>query len=130
MTERFTLIILTPDRVVVEAEVDRVMLPAMDGILEVTPGRWPLITALSVDDVVWYEDGNANRAAIGGGIAVFADGRLNILTSDAIHEASRDQLFQLRTRRQAELETMLELPIFRTADSLEPALEEIDQPLA
>jgi F0F1-type ATP synthase epsilon subunit len=94
------------------------MLPAVDGILEVTPGRWPLVTALRADFVVWYEGVNDERAAIQGGVAVFANDTLHILTSDSIRDASREEFMHLRERREAELGAMLQLPISEASDSL------------
>ena len=46
MNNAIQLEVVTPDRRVLEAEVDEVILPGEEGYLGVRPGHTPLLTAL------------------------------------------------------------------------------------
>lgn len=94
----FALLVLTPDAILVDESVESVMLPAVDGALQVTTGRWPLVTALAVDNVRYGE----KWVAIQGGFAVFRGNRLCVLTPDAVVGATDEQLRELRSRESPE----------------------------
>jgi len=51
-----TLEIVTPDRALVQEEVDEVQLPGTEGYLGILPGHTPLLTGLRVGQA-WYRKG-------------------------------------------------------------------------
>jgi F-type H+-transporting ATPase subunit epsilon len=63
-----TLKIITPDRIVLDEQVDEVMAKAIDGEFAVLPGHEPLITALAIDVVRYKTKGVEHSAAVMGGL--------------------------------------------------------------
>lgn len=61
--------VITPQRLLVEAEVAAVSLPGLDGELGVLPGHRPLITALGRGTLAYRLDGREESWTIRGGHA-------------------------------------------------------------
>ena len=53
---RLHLKVVTPTRVVVDAEADEVGLPGALGVLGILPGHAPLLASLSIGEM-WYREG-------------------------------------------------------------------------
>lgn len=67
-TSTFRLKIITPDRIVLDTEVEQVSARAIDGELAIMPNHEPLVTALSIWPVVYKHNGVEDSAAVMGGI--------------------------------------------------------------
>ncbi|MSU55862.1 MAG: ATP synthase F1 subunit epsilon [Candidatus Taylorbacteria bacterium] len=67
MTKKLKLKIVTPERLILEEDVDQVTFPTTEGELTVLPGHIPLIAGLSSGDVVAFANGEHMPWAVAGG---------------------------------------------------------------
>ena len=71
--------IVTPDRMLVQEQVDEVEIPGVDGYFGVLPGHTPLLAALSVGEL-WFRKGQEKTyLAIAFGFAEVLPDRVTIL---------------------------------------------------
>src|SRR5215212_4265641 len=71
--------IVTPDRRIVEEQVDEVEVPGSEGYFGVLPGHTPLLAALGVGEL-WYRKGQERiYLSIAGGFAEVLPERVTIL---------------------------------------------------
>ena len=82
------LSIVTPERPVVETEVDSVVLPGSEGEFGVLPGHEALLAPLREGAVTYQEAGRAVRVAITGGFAEVTQSRVTVL-ADAARPATQ-----------------------------------------
>ncbi len=75
--------VVTPERRVLEAEVEEVILPGADGYLGVRPGHTPLLVALTVGELSYVEGGTTHRAVLCGGYVEVLPDRVSVLTEAA-----------------------------------------------
>lgn len=73
MAATFTLKIITPERIVLDTSVSQVTATARDGELSILPQHEPLVTALGVHALKYWEDGEEKSAAIIGGVLEVAN---------------------------------------------------------
>jgi len=73
MAGMFTLKIITPERVVLDTAVSQVTATARDGELSILPNHEPLVTALGVAPLKYWESGEEKSAAIIGGVLEVAN---------------------------------------------------------
>ncbi len=85
MATRFTLEIITPQRVAFSAQVGEVVVPTVNGYIGVLPKHVPLFTALTEGEIKITEDGKERYLAIGGGFMEVVQNRVSILVSRAVH---------------------------------------------
>ena len=84
MPSTFKLKIITPERVVLEAEADRLTATATDGELTILPNHEPLVTALGIDMLTYSHDGGEEEsAAIIGGILEVDTKEVHVLSNRA-----------------------------------------------
>ena len=74
-----TLEVTTPLGVAVKLDTDSVQVPSVMGELGVLPGHVPLLAAVKPGILGYRRDGQAVRAAIGGGYAEIDFGRVRVL---------------------------------------------------
>lgn len=79
MADTLQLEIVTPDKLVVNAAVDKVQIPGKNGYLGILPKHAPLITELAVGEIRYYEDGVASNLAVARGLAEVLPDRVTIL---------------------------------------------------
>jgi F-type H+-transporting ATPase subunit epsilon len=71
--------IVTPDRLLVQEQVDEVQIPGSEGYLGVLPGHTPLLTSLTVGEL-WYRQGQEKTyLSIAFGFAEVLPDRVTIL---------------------------------------------------
>lgn len=75
--------VITPERQVVEAETDSVILPAHDGELGVLNNRAPLMCELAIGTLRYRDEGRVRKIAIDGGFAQVFQNRVIVLTEQA-----------------------------------------------
>ena len=77
--------LVSPERLVLSAEVDMVVVPGADGDFGVLPGHAPLISNVRPGVISVYNDRVVDaRIFVAGGFAEVSDSRLTVLTEDAI----------------------------------------------
>ncbi len=80
-TKTLKLKIVTPERVVLEEEVDQVTIPTMAGEITVLPEHIPLVSALKSGDIVAFSNGDHIPFAVSGG---FIEVKKNDSTTEVI----------------------------------------------
>lgn len=97
-----SLEIVTPDRAVVQEEVDEVQLPGTEGYLGILPGHTPLLTSLRVGQL-WYRKGvDKHYLAIAFGFAEVLPDRVRLLAQVAERAEEIDLSRAEEHRRRAE----------------------------
>ena len=92
--------IVTPDRMLVQEQVEEVEIPGVDGYFGVLPGHTPLLAALSVGEL-WYRKGqDRTYLAIAYGFAEVLPERVTILAqlAERAEEIDVERAESARTR--------------------------------
>jgi len=84
-----TLKVVTPGRLLVEAEVPAVSLPGLDGELGILPGHRPLVATLGSGELAYELDGRRETWAVRGGHAEVRPGSVMVFTELAEDEDNR-----------------------------------------
>lgn len=83
MADTLTLKIITPDAVVLDAQVESVTATAIDGQLQILPHHIPLVTALAIDVLHWKTGGKEDTAAVLGGLMEVGENVVTVLSDTA-----------------------------------------------
>ncbi|MCZ6778233.1 MAG: F0F1 ATP synthase subunit epsilon [Acidobacteria bacterium] len=81
LPDKITLEVLTPDRRVLSAEADEVVMPGVGGSFGVRPGHHPMIVALEAGQMIVRGSGHDETFAVGGGFAEVLRERVSVLAS-------------------------------------------------
>ena len=77
--------LVSPDRLVLSAEVDMVVVPGAEGDFGVLPGHAPLVSNVRPGVISIYNDRVIEaQVFVAGGFAEVSDSRLTVLTEDAV----------------------------------------------
>jgi F-type H+-transporting ATPase subunit epsilon len=83
---KLRLKVITPRRLLVDAEVDEAFLPALDGQIGILPGHRPLMTALGRGPLEFRREGRTERFEVDGGYAEIHPDRVVVFTKFAAAE--------------------------------------------
>ena len=83
MADLLQLEIVTPEKKVVEARAEEVQIPGKNGYLGILPGHAPLITELSVGEIIYRENSTQQRLAVAWGFAEVLPDKVTILAETA-----------------------------------------------
>ena len=83
MAETIKLEIVTPERLLVEADAEEVVIPGESGYLGVLPGHAPLITEIAVGEIAYRAAGEVKRLAVAWGFAEVLPDKMTILAEIA-----------------------------------------------
>jgi F-type H+-transporting ATPase subunit epsilon len=113
MADKIALEIVTPRGRALQASVDEVTAPSVQGEFGVLPGHLPLLAALRTGIVTYKESGETKRCAVGAGFAEAGPDRLVILTDEY---TVRDQIDPVVVRKdlaevQQELQKLEGVPV-------------------
>jgi F-type H+-transporting ATPase subunit epsilon len=104
MPQQLNFKIITPERIVFEDQVDKVVATAIDGEFCILPGHEPLVSALAID-IARFHDGNEERtAAVMGGICEVKDDQVTILSDLAELDTEIDEARAHHEREVAQAE--------------------------
>lgn len=95
MARTFRLQVITPERVVVDEEVESVVLRGVDGYFGVLAGHAPLVAALRTGPASYRVGGRRERLAIAGGVFEFAGDR-GVVLADAAERAAEIDVLRAR----------------------------------
>src|ERR687895_1635223 len=98
--------IVTPDRLLVQEQVDEVQIPGSEGYFGVLPGHTPLLATLAVGEL-WYRKGQEKTyLAIAGGFAEVLPDRVTILAqlAERAEDIDVERAESARTRAAQRLE--------------------------
>jgi F-type H+-transporting ATPase subunit epsilon len=94
--------IVTPDRALVQEEVDEVQLPGTEGYLGILPGHTPLLTSLRVGQVWYRKGGETFYLSVAFGFAEVLPDRVRLLARIAERAEEIDVTRAEEHRRAAE----------------------------
>ena len=92
LPESLSLDIVTTEKRLVSMAVDEVVLPGSEGSMGVLPGHAPLLTALSVGELVYRSANVRHHVAIAWGFAEVLPDRVSILAETAERCEEIDQI--------------------------------------
>jgi len=93
---------VTPDRAIVQDDVDEVEVPGEDGYFGVLPGHAPLLAALQPGEMWFRKGGQRQYAFVAGGFAEIVGDRVSILARVAERAEEIDTVRAQAARRRAE----------------------------
>ena len=130
MASRIQFKIVTPERTVLEAEVDQATLPVVDGQVTILPGHRNYIAALKAGEIMLKTDGAESHFATSGGFIEFAADKLTVLadTAEYAHEIDLKRAEDARKRAEelkAQKESMSEQEYARVAAAIEKEMARI-----
>jgi F-type H+-transporting ATPase subunit epsilon len=106
MADTIQLEIVTPDRLLVNEQVEEVEIPGKSGYLEALPQHAPLITELAPGKLTYTRGGTVTRLAVSGGFAEVLPDKVTILvqTAERPEEINVQRAQEAKTRAQEQLE--------------------------
>ena len=104
MANKLTLKVITPERIVLDQEVDQVVVRAIDGELAVLPGHQPLLTALAIDVLRYKEGKDEMTAAVMGGVMEVNNNEVTVLADLAELDVEVDEAKAHQDKARAEAE--------------------------
>jgi len=98
------LLVVTPEKKVVESEAHEVELPGAEGYLGILPGHTPLITLLKTGVLSFKRGGRSQAFAVSAGLAEIANDLVHVLADSAEGQGEIDVASAERARAGAEEE--------------------------
>lgn len=83
-TRELSVVVVTPERQVLEDTCTEVVIPAHDGELGILYNRAPLMCELGIGQLRYRKGGEVRRAFIDRGFAQVVDNRVTVLTNRAL----------------------------------------------
>lgn len=103
MLQRIHLEVVTPERKVFEADVERVEVPGLDGELGILPGHTEMVSLLKPAGLLTYHVGNeTGEMAISDGFVEVSADRVTVLANKATRPEDIDLTRALMTKERAE----------------------------
>jgi F-type H+-transporting ATPase subunit epsilon len=90
MANPLQLVVVTPEATVLDAAVDYVSIPAVDGELGVMANHAPLMARLACGELRLHREGKTERYYVDGGFAQVADNVVSVLTNQTLAAAEID----------------------------------------
>ena len=99
------LLLVTPDRRLVDEVVDEVQLPGLEGYLGILPGHAALLTELGVGEMCYRRGNETHYATVIGGYAEVLPDRITVLaeTAERAEEIDEDRARAARERAEKHL---------------------------
>jgi F-type H+-transporting ATPase subunit epsilon len=104
LKKRIRVVVVTPERAVMDATAEMVILPLYDGELGVLPGRAPLIGRLGAGELRLKNGGSVQRLFVEAGFVQVQSNVVTVLT--AASRPASDVTIDLATQAAAEAEAM------------------------
>src|SRR5262252_7704927 len=124
MAERFQLEIVTPEKKVVDTTAEEVQIPGKNGYIGILPGHAPLITELSVGEIIYRENSREQRLAVAWGFAEVLPDKVTILAETAERPSEIDVERARKAKERAEKRLasgVTEVDVERALESLHKA---------
>jgi F-type H+-transporting ATPase subunit epsilon len=90
MAEPLKLVLVTPERKVLEETCDSVSIPAAEGYVTILPSHAPLIATLGTGVLTLKSGNRSSSFAISGGFFEISDDRVTVLADQAIAPSEVD----------------------------------------
>lgn len=102
MADTFRLEIVTPERQLLDADVEELRVPSVDGEVGVLPGHARMMTVLGVGELAYRRRGEWTRLAVASGFVEVQSGRVIVLAQTAEEAADIDVERARAARQRAE----------------------------
>jgi F-type H+-transporting ATPase subunit epsilon len=102
MADTFQLEIVTPEKKVVDTTAEEVQIPGKNGYIGVLPGHAPLITELSVGEIIFRENSVEQRLAVAWGFSEVLPNKVTILAESAERPSEIDVARARKAKERAE----------------------------
>ena len=79
MAGELTLRVITPERIVLDARVESVRLPGVDGALGILPRHAPMVAAIAVGELFYVEQGVRKSVFVSEGFAEVRDNTVRVV---------------------------------------------------
>lgn len=130
MAEFLQLEIVTPEKKVVDTQVEEVQIPGKNGYLGVLPGHAPLITELAVGEIKYRESRSSEQLlAVAWGFAEVLPNKVTILAETAERPSEIDVERARKSKERAEQRLTggdTEVDVDRALDALQRAETRLD----
>ena len=129
MAEVFQLEIVTPEKKVVDTAVEEVQIPGKNGYIGILPGHAPLITELSVGEIIYRESSTEQRLAVAWGFAEVLPNKVTVLAETAERPSEIDVERARKAKERAEQRLTsgdTSVDVNRALDALHRAQARID----
>ena len=129
MPDTFQLEIVTPEKLVVQDEVEEMQIPGKNGYLGILPGHAPLITELAVGEISYRKGAETHFLAVAWGFAEVLPDRVTILaeTAERAEEIDVKRAEEAKQRAQERLQSgKTETDYGRAQTSLQRAETRLD----
>ncbi|MGA3099363.1 MAG: ATP synthase F1 subunit epsilon [Bryobacteraceae bacterium] len=83
MPDLIELVVVTPERELVRAQVESVQVPGKDGAMGILPGHAPLVGRLGTGFLAYAAAGRRHHLAISGGFIEVVPGQVRVLADQA-----------------------------------------------
>jgi F-type H+-transporting ATPase subunit epsilon len=129
MADTFQLEIVTPEKKVVDTAAEEVQIPGKNGYLGILPGHAPLITELSVGEIIYRENSTEQRLAVAWGFAEVLPNKVTILAETAERPSEIDVERARKAKERAEQRLTsgdISVDVNRALDALNRAQSRLD----
>jgi len=129
MPDTFQLEIVTPEKLVVQDEVEEMQIPGKNGYLGILPGHAPLITELAEGEISYRKGAETHFLAVAWGFAEVLPDRVTILaeTAERAEEIDVKRAEEAKQRAQERLQSgKTETDYGRAQTSLQRAETRLD----
>lgn len=93
--------IVTPERMLLSADVDMVTLPGSDGQMGILRGHAPLLSTLDIGEIILHTGSDAQHIAVGGGVVEVRPDKVTILADIAERAEEIDEARAAAARERA-----------------------------
>lgn len=125
MAKILKLEVVTPEKKILDEEVQSVVVPAPEGSLGILPNHAPLITSLLPGHVKYRQDGKQNILVVSGGFLELSNNKVTILADSAERPEDIDRARAQAAKERAEARLKKPTPdidILRAEMALQRAL--------
>ena len=102
MASALTLDVVTPERLVLQAQADEVIVPAYDGFRGILPGHEALVTTLKFGELTYRTGGQTHSLVVGAGLVEIRNDFVNVLVESARKPKEIDVAGAESTKRAAQ----------------------------
>jgi F-type H+-transporting ATPase subunit epsilon len=125
-SDKLSLEIVTPDRLLLREEVDEIQIPAQNGYLGILPGHAPLISQLQIGELSYKKEKATHALSIVNGYCEVLPGKVMILAEKAEKaqeiDVTRAQTSKERAEKRLSDLSWAEIDFRRAEISLQRAL--------
>ncbi len=90
MAEGINLTVVTPERALIQEDVDQVQVPGLGGYLGLLPGHAPLFSELAAGELSYTREGQTHSIALAKGFVEISNDRVRVLADVAEPAADID----------------------------------------